>query len=52
MKCAVCGKNIEITFLNKILGTYVKNNKGKQFSVCFECQKKFKTKEEILQQIK
>jgi hypothetical protein len=48
MKCEICKKNIGKTFLNKIVGTYVKNEKGKKFGVCFECQKKFKNKDEIL----
>jgi len=52
MKCSVCSKAIETTFLNKILGTYVKNGRGKQHPVCFECQKKFASKEEILKAIK
>ena len=52
MKCAICSKEIEITFLNKILGTIVKNEKGKKFSICGVCQKEFKTKEEILQNVK
>ncbi|HLG23837.1 MAG TPA: hypothetical protein VI564_02805 [Candidatus Nanoarchaeia archaeon] len=52
MKCAVCDKSIETTFLNKILGTHIKNQKGKVHTICFECQKKFPSKEEILKVIK
>jgi len=52
MKCSVCDKTIETTFLNKIIGTYVKDVKGKLHSVCFECQKKFDSKEEILKAMK
>jgi hypothetical protein len=52
MKCSICNKTIETTFLSKILGTYVKNSKGKLHPVCFECQKKFKNKGEILEAIK
>ena len=52
MKCEVCGKSIDATFLGKILGTYVKDSKGKLHPVCFECQKKFDSKEEILKAIK
>ena len=48
MKCEICGNKLEETFLNKILGTYVKDKIGKKHSVCFECQKKLKTKEELL----
>ena len=29
MKCSICGKSIDTTFLSKILGTYVKDSKGK-----------------------
>ena len=47
MKCEICKKKIPETFLKKILGTYVKDNKGKKHTICFECQKKFRTKEEI-----
>jgi len=52
MKCAVCGKSVDTTFLGKILGTYVKDGNGKMHAVCFECQKKFDSKEEILKAIK
>jgi len=52
MKCELCKKAIEQTFLGKILGTYVKDPKGKPHTVCFECQKKLRTKEKILEQLK
>ena len=52
MKCSICNKTMYTTFLNKILGTYVKDSKGKLHAVCFECQKKFNSKEEILKAIK
>ena len=39
MKCELCKKKIEETFLKKILGTYVKDSKGKKHAVCHECQK-------------
>ncbi len=51
-KCSVCSKKIETTFLNKLLGTYIKNKKGKRKAICFECQKKFPKKEDILKNIK
>ena len=51
MKCKICSKNIETTFMNKILGTYIKDDKGKKHVVCFECQKKFKDKKEILENL-
>jgi len=43
-KCAVCREKIEVTFLEKIRGTYVK---GK--AVCFKCQKKLK--DEIVKRV-
>ena len=52
MKCEVCGKNIGETFLGKILGTFVKDEKGKKHTVCFECQKNLGSKEEILKNLK
>ena len=52
MKCSICNKTIEMTFLNKIIGTYVKDSKGKLHAICFECQKKFASKEEILKSMK
>ena len=52
MKCAACSRAIDTTFLGKILGTYVKDKNGKIHSICFECQKKFGSKEEILKFVK
>jgi hypothetical protein len=51
MKCSICSKKIDSTFLNKIVGTYVKDLKGKMHAVCFECQKKFTDKEGMLKAI-
>ena len=45
MKCSICDQKIELTFLDKIKGTYIKKK-----LVCSVCQKKFK-KEELLQKI-
>ncbi|MBI2139941.1 hypothetical protein HYU14_03385 [Candidatus Woesearchaeota archaeon] len=42
MKCAICNEKIEMNFLNKIMGTYIR---GK--AVCSGCQKKFPGKEEL-----
>lgn len=50
-KCDICGSKVGETFLNKVLGTYVKDAKGKKHLVCFECQKKLKTKEEMLEKL-
>lgn len=52
MKCEICGKGIATTFLEKIKGTRVKDNKGKLRVVCFECQSKLKDKESLLQQLR
>jgi len=50
-KCEICKKKIAQTFLGKIQGTLIKDKSGKKHAICFECQKKFKTKEEILKQL-
>ncbi len=52
MKCEICKNKMNETFLRKIVGTYIKDDKGKKHTVCFECQKKFKSKEEILKNLK
>ena len=51
MKCEICKKKIEETFLKKILGTVVKDKKGKKHYVCPECQKKFNTKKKLLEKL-
>lgn len=50
MKCDICKAKIEKTFLEKVIGAYVKDKKGKKHVICPECQKKYKTKE-ILEKI-
>ena len=40
MKCDVCKEKIETTFLEKIVGTYVRVNSKKKL-VCNNCQKKY-----------
>ncbi|MFC1686149.1 hypothetical protein ACFLZZ_03975 [Nanoarchaeota archaeon] len=45
MKCDICGKEIEMLFLDKIKGTVVKinrDNKNAVYNVCNDCQKKYK----------
>lgn len=49
-KCDVCGKKIETTFLNKLVGTVMRNNKGKKKNVCSECQKQ-NSKEELKEKL-
>lgn len=51
LKCDICKTKIESTFLNKVLGSYIKDNKGKKHLICPACQKKFPTKEEILKKL-
>lgn len=48
MKCDSCGQPVQTTFLGKIVGTHVKDAKGKRHPVCFECQRAF-TKEQLLE---
>jgi len=51
-KCSLCNNKIAELFLDKIKGTIIKKpGSNKQYPICFECQKKFKSKEELLQQI-
>lgn len=50
-KCEICKANIGETFLNKIVGTYIKDEKGKKHIICFDCQKKFSSKKDILEQL-
>jgi hypothetical protein len=47
MKCDVCGKKIELTFLNKRIGTTMRDAKKKKRDICNECQKKY-SKEELI----
>ncbi|MBL7147576.1 MAG: hypothetical protein ISS82_02010 [Nanoarchaeota archaeon] len=49
-KCNICKKQIKETFLNKLIGTYVKVNKKKKI-VCNDCQRKYSQKE-ILEKLK
>jgi hypothetical protein len=51
MKCEICKNKIEQTFLNKVLGTYIKNDKGKKHLICKECQKNLGSKEKILEKL-
>lgn len=40
-KCASCNAPIEVIFLEKINGTYLKDRKGKKRAVCSACQKNY-----------
>ncbi|MGV8086027.1 MAG: hypothetical protein ACP5N1_00195 [Candidatus Woesearchaeota archaeon] len=44
MKCTICNRKIETTFMNKIIGTFYTKGK-KKYSVCDNCQKKLSTTE-------
>ncbi len=50
MKCASCKEKIETTFLEKIIGTYIKDAEGKKHAICFECQRAL-TKPQLLERI-
>ena len=52
MKCELCTKQIETIYLEKILGTFIKDAKGKKHAVCSECHYKFNNdKEEMLKNL-
>ncbi len=51
MKCEICGNEIRTTYLNKLVGTVVYDEKGKKHYICNECQSKY-SKEEILKLLK
>ncbi|MBI2548428.1 hypothetical protein HYW21_03685 [Candidatus Woesearchaeota archaeon] len=50
MKCSICKATIEETFLKKIVGTYIKDKKGKLQGVCSSCQQQFKNNKEAMLQ--
>ncbi len=52
MKCSICNKTLAETFLKKIIGSYIKDDKGKRHPVCRECQKQFNSKDELLKNLK
>lgn len=51
MKCEICKNKIQETFLKKLVGTHIKDAKGKKHVICFECQKKFHDKQAMLKQL-
>jgi hypothetical protein len=51
MKCEICKKNIETTFLGKIIGSIIKDSKGKKHTICNNCQKQTQSKQEQLKNI-
>jgi len=44
MKCSICSKKVEMTFMNKPVGTIYTKGK-KRYPVCSECQGKLSSKE-------
>ena len=53
VKCTICGNKLKELFLGKLKGTIVKKpGASKKYYVCFECQKKCKSKEELMEKIK
>lgn len=48
MKCEITGKDIEKTFLGKIIGTVVKDKNGKKHYISAAAQTQFKNKKEDL----
>ncbi|MBN2567005.1 hypothetical protein JXB02_02885 [Candidatus Woesearchaeota archaeon] len=49
MKCAICKAGIGETFLKKMIGTIIKDAKGKRYPVCPACQQKHQNdKKEML----
>ena len=49
--CELCKRKVQELFLGKMKGGYVKDAKGKKHLLCFECQKKFPSKKEQLEQL-
>jgi len=50
-KCEICGNKIDEVFLHKLVGTYVKDKKGKKHTLCNHCQEHVRTKEEQLKKL-
>jgi uncharacterized protein with PIN domain len=51
MKCEICKKKIAELFLDKIKGTIIYDKKNKKRFVCFECQKRLGSKDNILSEL-
>jgi len=53
VKCNICGNKLKEMWLGKLKGTVVfKEGSRKAYHICFECQKKLGSKEEIMKKIK
>lgn len=44
VKCDLCDGKIQTTFLNKLIGTFVRDKNGKKKVICNSCQKLNKDK--------
>lgn len=52
VKCSICKNQIQELFLEKLKGTTVKKpDSSKKYEICSQCQKIYKTKEELLTKI-
>ena len=51
IKCEICNQKIAQTFLGKLLGTYIKDAKGKKHTICKNCQQQFGSKKAILEKL-
>jgi len=51
-KCEICKEKVGETFLNKVLGSHVKDEKGKKHLICSECQRHLPDKTTILEKLK
>jgi len=50
MKCEICKAEVQKTFLGKVIGTYIKDSKGKKHIICKNCQQT-NSNEEILTKV-
>ncbi|MGE0792971.1 MAG: hypothetical protein AB7V77_02180 [Candidatus Woesearchaeota archaeon] len=44
-KCDLCGQKIPTTFLNKLIGTVIKDKNSKKRTICADCQRKHSSEE-------
>ena len=51
MKCELCKQQVGETFLKKVIGTFIKDAKGKQHLVCAKCQNKHPKKSDVLKKL-
>lgn len=53
VSCSLCNMKIAELFLEKLKGTIVKKvGSKKQYPICFACQKKYDSKDELLAALK